>query len=285
MTEPTVIRASALSSYPDCPRRAAARLFRREIEAAGFRLRWVQRAIGALIGTAVHAAAANTLEEKAKTGTLPPASVATDVAAESLTENLAAYGEVLWDGPSGVTWNRDVAAKQTIAMAGAYHRVIAPRVRPLLVEQRLEAEISPGLILSGQPDVVAQEPHQIRDLKTGARRAGNDAPQIGAYALLSRSVGLGIERAAIDWLQRVRVGKPQPEPESHPVPVAKAETAATSIIRHIEGDLRTWREGDPARRILPGDPWAFVANPNSRLCSAKWCPAHGTEFCHEGREQ
>jgi len=69
---------------------------------------------------------------------------------------------------------------------------------------------------------------------------------------------------------------------SKPVPIAPAETAATNIIRHIEGDLRTFREGDPARRILPGDPWSFVANPASILCSPKYCPAFGTQFCREG---
>jgi hypothetical protein len=32
---------------------------------------------------------------------------------------------------------------------------------------------------------------------------------------------------------------------------------------------------------LPGDPWAFAANPSSMLCSAKFCPAYGSDFCTE----
>jgi hypothetical protein len=284
MTEDVVIRASSLSGYPDCPRRAAARLFRREIEAAGFRLRRIPRAIGAVIGSAVHASAEMAFLFKAKTGDLPGAAVTADFAAENLVEALA-QGEIRYDGSTrGATWNRDVAAQQTVSMAGAYYRVVAPKVHPILVETRLEAEVAPGVVLSGQPDIVAREPNAIRDLKTGARGAGSHAPQVGAYALLSRANGVDIDEASIDWLQRVRPGKPQPDPVSKPVRIAQAETAATNILRHIEGDLRTFRDGDPARRILPGDPWAFVANPSSMLCSAKWCPAHGTEFCHEGRE-
>ena len=69
---------------------------------------------------------------------------------------------------------------------------------------------------------------------------------------------------------------------SKPVAVAQAETAASNILRHIAGDLETFRNGDPVRRILPGDPWAFQANPSSILCSPKYCPAFGTTFCHEG---
>jgi hypothetical protein len=280
MTKPTVIRASALSQYPDCNRRGAARLFWREIEAAGFKLRHTARSIGALIGTAVHRAAESMLIEKAISGSLPPVTVATDHATEELGEQMR-EGEIAFDG-TGPTYNRGDAEAQTLGMTRIYHAVVAPQVRPLLIEHRLEAEAASGLVLSGQPDVVALEPSAIRDLKTGARRSASHAPQLGAYSLLSRSLGLDIEEASIDFLQRVRSGRPQPDPVSKPVPVAQAETAATNILRHIESDLRTFREGDPERRILPGDPWAFQANPASVLCHPKWCPAFGTEFCKEG---
>jgi len=282
MTEPTIIRASALSSWPDCNRRGAARLFRHELEAAGFRLRHTARSIGALIGTAVHRAAETMLTEKAASGALPPMSVATDCAVQSLGEQMR-QGEIAFDG-TGPTYNRNDADHQTLGMTRIYHQIVAPQVRPLLIEQRLEAEVTPDLILSGQPDLVSLEPGAIRDLKTGVRRSASHAPQLGAYSLLSRSLGLDIDEASIDFIQRVRPGRPQPDPLSKSEPVAQAETAATNILRHIEADLRTFRQGDPERRLLPGDPWSFQANPASILCSAKWCPAHGTDFCREGRE-
>jgi hypothetical protein len=279
VTEPTVIRASALTGYPDCPRRAAARLFRKEIEAAGYRLRSPPRGVGAAVGTAVHNAARLVLDDLAHRGELPPVARAVDVGCTTLTDELGRR-EILYDT---VTINRTEAFHQVAAMTGAYHRVIAPQVRPILVEEKLEADIAPGLVLSGTPDVVCREPGAIRDLKSGARaNPGTHAPQIGSYALLARTRGLEIERGAIDYIRRVPSGKPQPDPVSKSVPIAAAETAATNIIRHIEGDLRTFREGDPARRILPGDAWSFMANPASILCSPKYCSAFGTEFCREG---
>jgi hypothetical protein len=279
--QPTVIRASSLSGYPDCNRRGAARLFRQEIEATGFTLRRPPRGIGAAIGTAVHAAARVTFEDRMHRGRLPSEAFAADVAAVALTDELASdRGEVTFDL---ATANRSQAFAQVVMMARAYHRVIAPQVEPIIVEERLEAEIIPGLILSGAPDTVAREPGRVRDLKSGSRASpGSHAPQIGAYALLARTHGLEIDEAAVDYVQRVAPTKPQPDPVSKPVAVAIAETAATNILRHIDGDLRTFRLGDPERRILPGDPWSFQANPSSILCSEKYCPAFGTDFCREG---
>jgi hypothetical protein len=279
VTEPTIIRCSALSGYPDCPRRGAARLFWREIEAAGYRLARTVRGIGAAIGTSTHKSAATTLEEKARSGKLPPLSVAQDAAVATLHDELA--GEIRYDTDRGPTHNASQAEAQTLAMSSAYHRVVAPTVEPIIVEQRLEAEVEPGLILSGQPDLVCREPAQVRDLKSGTRRPGSNAPQLGGYSLLARSNGMDIAEAAIDFVQRVAVNKPQPDPVTDPVPIGPAETAAVNIIRTIARDLDVFRHGDPERRIMPGDPWAFMANPASMLCSAKWCPAHGSDFCHE----
>lgn len=281
MTAPIIIRASSLSNWVDCPRRGATRLFWHEIKAAGFKLRHTPRGIGALVGTAVHRAAETVLREKARSGKLPPSSVATDCAIETLSNDMRA-GEVVFDGPRGATHNRNDADRQTVNMTRIYHTVVAPKVEPIIVEERFEAQVSSGLVLSGQPDIIAREPHRVRDLKTGARPFGNHAPQLGAYSLLARTHGLDIGEAVIDFVQRVASNKPQPEPTSKAIEVAKAETAAVNILRHIESDLTMFRYGDAERRILPGDPWSFAANPNSVLCHPKWCAAFGTEFCHEG---
>jgi len=275
----TVIRCSALTAYPDCNRRGAARLFWREISSMGFRLRSTPRGIGAAIGSAVHRAAEVILREKAESGTLPPSTVAADCAAETLLEGLREGVEF-----DRVTANQVEGEVTAVGMARAYHRVVAPTVDAVLIEERLEAEVAPGLILSGQPDVVAREPHRVRDLKTSTRASGGHWPQLGAYSLIVRSNNIEIEEAAVDSIRRVAIGKPQPDPISKPVAIAQAETAASNILRHIAGDLETFRNGDPARRILPGDPWAFQANPSSILCSPKYCPAHGTEFCQEWRQ-
>lgn len=278
MTAPaTIFHCSQLTWHADCPRRSYTRLIWREIEGMGHRLRKLPRGIGGIVGTSVHKGAEYSLNEKAQTGELPPASAATDAARDTLVEQLG-LGETAFDA---TTPARADALRQIVSMTKAYHRIIAPQVNPIHVEERLEAEISPGLILSGKPDVIAREPHRVRDLKTGARPGGGHVPQIGGYSLLARSNGIDIAEAAIDFIQRVGANKPQPDPTSKAVAVALAETAASNIIRHIEGDLRTFREGDPERRILPGDPWAFMANPNSNLCGERYCSAWGTSFCNE----
>lgn len=280
-SEVVVIRASSLSGYADCPRRSAARMFRREIIAAGFDLRETPPGIGAAIGTAVHKAAAVMLAEKADKGTLPPDDVTDDAAIETLRAETAPG--ILFDRESPEI---NAAELQVRRMARAYRNGVAPDIQPLLIEERLEAQVTPLIALSGQADVIAREPGRVRDLKTG-KRLGNHAPQIGAYSLLARTPteanpdGVDVQQASIDWVPRVSSKKPQPAPEQHRHDVARCETAALAVLRHIEGDLRTFREGDMARGVLPGDPWSFVANPSSMLCGPKYCPAHGTSFCRE----
>lgn len=282
---PIVIRVSALSNYADCPRRGAARLFWKQIRDYGYRLRPTRRGIGAIVGIAEHKAVATCFGHKARTGTLPTGVTAVEVAVTELQAGIAgARGDIEFDGPNGATANQNEAEQQIIRMTTSYWLDVAPSVDAILVEERLEAEVSPGLILSGQPDIVAREPGAVRDLKTGVRM-GNHSPQLGGYSLLARSHNLEITQAVIDWVPRVRLSKGQPLPVSASVPVAAAETAASNIVRHIEGDLRTFEEGDEERRIKPGDPWAFLANPSSSLCSPKYCPAFGTDFCHEGDPQ
>lgn len=280
--EPTVVRASSLTFYGDCARRSAARMFRREIEAAGFKLRRLPQGIGAAAGTAVHSASALMLDEKARTGSLPPADTVTDCAVQSVKESIA--GGVAFD--ARVTPNAGDAHVQVARMSLAYRNHVAPTINPIIVEERLEAQFSEGIVLSGQADVVAREPGRIRDTKTGTR-LGNHAAQLGAYSLLARTPtaerpdGIDVHEASVDFIQRVSVKKNQPDPVVQIRDIGAAETAATNILRHIENDLATFRHGDERRRILPGDPWSFVANPNSILCGEKYCEAFNTEFCRE----
>lgn len=252
--------------------------------AAGYELRQTGRSIGAAVGTSVHRSAALSLDEKARTGSLPPTSLVTDCASETLRDELG-RGETIFDGPNGPTFNASAAERQVVMMAASYHRTIAPVVRPLAVERRLEAAVGDDLVLSGAPDLVAVEPDQLRDLKTGVR-APNAGPQIGAYSLLVKSNRLTeIVTAAIDFVKRVRPDKPQPDPVSKPVELAHAEVAAVAIIKRISIGLRIFRHGDQEQSILPGDRWAFTSNPSSILCSEKYCPCYGlsgpNSFCHD----
>lgn len=286
MTDEVIIRVSSLPSWPDCERRGAARLFYTFIEQAGYTLNRSPYGIAAAIGTSVHKSASVILTEKAKSGTLPPASVAEDCAADEVKEHIARGMD--FDESNGMTRNSNEAVAQVTRMARLYRNRIGPKVEPIMIETRLEAEVRPGLILSGQPDTVAQEPNQVRDLKTGVR-LGAYAAQIGGYSLLARTPrpeypeGLPIETAAIDFIKRVRPNKDQPEPVEQRVPVALAEQLAEQIIGRIDETLTLFRQGNPERGIRPGDPRAFMTNPGSQLCSRKYCSAYGSNFCDAWR--
>lgn len=274
MSELVTVRASSLSGWPDCPRRAAARIFRKEIEAAGYTLRELPRGIGATVGTAIHAAAALTLKEKAATGNLAPLDAVTDCAVESFREQAAEGIEFDRETPEAPT-----AERQVVRMAKSYQAEVAPRIEPVLIEERLEADIGNGLLLSGQSDVIAREQKAISDLKTGTRLPWAK-PQVGSYSLLARTAGVEIERGNIDFVPRVAVKKEQPPAQRVEYDIAECESTAANILDAIAAALKVWREGDGHRR-LPGDPAAFLANPSSMLCSARWCAAWGTDFCHE----
>lgn len=271
-----IIRASSLPQYGDCARRWAANQLRDEVEDAGYVLNEPTRNIGAAIGTAVHKAGAVMLEEKARTGNLPPASVTDDAAIAALRTE-ASFGEMITDRE---TPNLNDGEQQTLRMARVYREQVAPQIQPLIVEERLEAQVSPLLALSGQADVIAREPGKILDLKTGKKK-GNHNAQLGAYALLARTQGIDIHESATDFIQRVPLKKPQPDHVRDERDIATVESAAINTMRHIEADLKMFREGDALDFVKAGDPWAWQANPSSILCSRKWCPAFGTAFCRE----
>lgn len=271
-----IIRASSLPQFADCARRWAANNITDEVEDAGFKLNERTRNIGAAIGTSVHKAGAMMLAEKARTGNLPPTSVSDDAAIDALRTE-ASFGEMITDRE---TPNLNDGEQQVIRMARVYREQVCPQIEPLIVEERLEAQVSPLIALSGQADVIAREPGKILDLKTGKKK-GNHNAQLGAYSLLARTQGLDITEAATDFIQRVPLKKPQPGHIRDERAIATVESAAINTMRHIEGDLTVFREGNVLMNVMPGDPWAFQANPSSILCSRKWCPAFGTEFCRE----
>lgn len=287
-TTQTVVRVSALPNYSDCPRRSATTLFRRDIQLAGYDLRTLPNGIGAVVGTSVHAGAALMLKEKASAGLLAPLDVATDAAIETCREK-AAEG-VEYD--TKTTSSLGEAEEQVVRMVRSYRNEVAPNIDPILVEERLEAEVpntTQKIILSGQSDVVAREPGKIRDLKGGSK-LGTYTGQVGGYSLLAKTGGIDIQGAAIDFVPRVRITnrtktRAQPPAIVQNYRLELAETAAINILRQIDTNLKTFREGDSERGLSPGDPWSFPANPNSMLCGAKYCACYGcdgeTSFCHE----
>lgn len=258
-----VIRPSSLTGYQDCPRRTAARLFRAEVEDAGYSLRDTPNGIGAAVGTATHSGAHVTLKARIDVGEWASEADAEDAAIASLREGVAEGIE--WDQVSPTA---NTAEKQVRRQLRAWRHFVAPQFVPEHVEVRLEADMGGGVTVSGQVDVAAGQ--VIRDLKTG-RVARANGSQYGMYSLLWQAHGHTINGLIEDYVPRAPISKLQPEPITREIDIADAEAAAMAIAKRMVADLAVFRE--------KGDPWAFIANPASQLCGSRWCPAWGTAFC------
>lgn len=276
----TVIRASSLPGYTDCPRRWAARTLFKEVVKAGYDIvRDLPPSVGASVGTATHSGAAFIMTEKMKSGGLGNQTEAEQHALENFDE--AAKTGVLWDE---ATPNMNDAQKQVVRMVKVFRGALAPHIEPIAVERRLEARVGDDFLLSGQSDMQTIEPGRIRDLKTG-RFPRTHYAQLGAYSLLARTAHPEqvTKEVCVDFIQRVPLAKPQPEPVIDNYNQVVAEQAAMSTIARIKADVNEFR-----RRITDGKAppeHAFLANPASMLCSPKWCPAFGSSFCREHKQQ
>ena len=269
-----IIRPSSFPTFAGCGRRWAATTLADLVREAGYDLRKnLPKHVGAAIGTGVHAAVAYTLEQKREHGDLGGAAEAENRAEAALVEGL--QEGAIWDD---ATPSVGTAKAQTSRMVRSYRRHLAPHVQPLLVEQRLIADVGDGWHLSGQADTLAGgEGNRVRDLKT-ARALSNHALQLGGYGILLQAHGLDVAGAVIDYLPRVRLSQEQPPPESHDVPLRHAVAEAWDLLDAAKSAVTEFqrRAADPSGRDPAG---AFRANPSSSLCGEKWCPAFGTSFC------
>ncbi|OFX12419.1 MAG: hypothetical protein A2516_10030 [Alphaproteobacteria bacterium RIFOXYD12_FULL_60_8] len=263
---PLVVRASSLTGYPDCPRRWAARHLAPEVKAQGYDLHHCPTSVGAVVGTATHAGATTLLTAKMRFGvaTKGDQSEAVDRGETALHEEVA-QTDCLWDA---TTASYPVAQSQVARQIRVYADKALPALNPIAVEERLDAAFSPEITLSGQVDLA--EDSVVDDLKTGTTQRANHA-QYGAYALLRRSHGFVIEHIKETFVQRVSLKKTQPDPVLTTHPVATCEQAALAVLKAIERDVLAFRGSK--------DPWAFLPNPGSTLCSPTYCPAHGAAWC------
>ena len=263
---PTVhtIRASALSSWQDCPRRGAAKLFRKELSAAGVSFPDKPTGIAAIIGTGAHAGAMHGCREKSE-GALPSQSAMLDAAVASLRFEISGWVE--YDDKAR---NKNAAEKQVKGIVNVFARDVLPIIEPAHVEERITATLTPEFEISGQPDLIEADA-TIRDAKTGKSGEGHHA-QFGTYSLLRQANGFPAPpRIEVDWIPR---NKDTHEVIHYDVATCEdiAKAAAQDVIRQYTVFKRT------------GQPAAFPVNPMSMMCGPKYCPAHGTEFCpiHKG---
>ena len=275
--DPVIVRSSSLSGFADCPRRAASRLFTKMIEAMGYTLRPQTQGIGASVGSALHESVGAALKHKAAHGVLMGEDDSIELGILKLNELTAAGVQM-----DKTTGDLNTAEQQLIRMNRVYRVQVAPKVTPILVEERLEVDVPytrNRIILTGQADVLVREENTIADLK-GGTKMGAHMPQVGSYSVINRSHGYKVDRAIIQWVPRTSLKKPPADAVVKVYDLAAAETAAVNVIRHIDGDLTTFLEGDPARGIQPGDKWAFMSNASSMLCGERYCSCFGVTGSH-----
>jgi len=264
-----VIRPSSASIWNDCPRRQAARVFKHLVEDAGYQLATrTFKHIGAAIGTAVHAGA-ESLNRARMAESRPDVDEAIDRALLSFGEEMVT-DEILWDQMSP---HPGTAQKQIDKMVRRYRSdVLKTDMKPLAVEQRLEGKINSRVIVSGKLDSLVMYPYTLADVKTGTRRR-NNASQYGLYSPLARANGFQVEKIVEEYVPRVQVNAEQPPLQRVEIDPAYAEDAALRTVEIIVAQVDAFMQ--------TGDPASFPSNPNSALCSNKFCPAHGTKFCKD----
>lgn len=261
----TVIRASSLSHYIDCPRRAAAKMFPKELQSLGFEITPVNTSAGAAVGTATHNALEAALQLKGNGCSYIDA--IQKVARDSMNDSISKG--IIWDD---TTFDKETGVIQAVRQA----RVVLdnfPNLEQISIEDEFKADLGDDFTLSGHIDIRGKrsEKFGIWDLKTGTVKRIN-SPQYGAYSLLVRSHGIQVDELGEIYVKRVGKSKPQPAPVVTQFDPAEAEEFAKSIIMKIKTDLMTFRK--------TGKIWVWIPNPNSMMCSHNYCPAYGTNFCN-----
>ena len=149
----------------------------------------------------------------------------------------------------------------------------------LLVENQMRHEF-PNLTLTGRADLFDKDRGTLLDVKCSAKnKAPRHDAQLGAYSLLLHyDKKKETKKSAIVWMPMVKLSKPQPDPvevEYNPAATMSHAVVTAGEARRIIEQAHAKAEKN-GRAVQGGD---LPADPNSQFCSAKYCPAFGTDFC------
>lgn len=273
------IRGSSLDTYPLCPRKFAAEwLLSAEPDMArDYGMRRPKQHIGAVVGTSVHTGVAFLMSELKSTGSHGGARRVKHAQAAGAAKLAELAQEPIMS--DSTTKNATLGVKACGKIIERYHADVRPDSEPTIVEQGLSMIVIvpgwPHVEVTGTLDRYHILGGMLRDCKTGRTRPTAIGQQ-GSYSLNLRSNGFDVESVGLDYGKRVGEYQPQPPIEHMPIDRAQAERHAHHITQQAAGGLY--------RMIKTGDPECLIAAPAmNMLCSAKYCPAHGTEFCALGK--
>jgi hypothetical protein len=266
------IRVSMLPSYADCPRRAAAKQWRRLIVDKGFDLRELEKPIGTAVGDGGHEIARLLCIAK-RDGIAVMDYDVIDAGIEKFRDSSA--NGILFDE---TTSNKNDAEKQVQMLGRSFCAQVLPNVMPEIVEchdgsgQEVtrSARFEDRITITMHPDLETRD-NTIEDWKFG-KLFPYTVPQLGGYSLGRHSNGSPRPVGLTMWhLPRTSLKKAFPGASPHKYDVALCEKAAFATISRACADVTKFQES--------GEPWCFPANPLSMMCSDKYCPAWGSNFC------
>lgn len=267
------IHCSSLTAYPDCGRRAAARMYGEQLQAMGYQFQPSMQSAAASTGTALHKGVASLLKSKKAFGDITRNSVELAVrdAQEYFTEKSAK--ETIWDK---TTPHLDTALAQIRSMMLAFAES-ADRIQPDLVEETFEVPVrvdSCNLILTGTLDCFDVHGY-LWDHKTGASLPVAHA-QLGGYAIMLDWHNRTVNGARLNYVKRVGIKKvdEQPEAQTLDYDLALCKQMAWSSIKEIVRHFIHFTETQ--------NPSEFPANPMSKLCTKTYCLAFDTPWCRAG---
>lgn len=264
------IRASSTADWPDCELRTLARTQPRMFIDANLEIRELPGGTAGHLGTAVHAGGAG-YWRAILAGEPPSIGYLEDLTMQELRERFA-------EGATGddLTPDYRVAEVQARKMLRSYIDANPPgRLTPILIEQRRWAKPPnvEGVALAGQVDLIGQdaEPELLLDDLKNSRARPYHGAQVGTYDIIAEANHVPVGRLFISWNRRVGPKTEQPPILRIPFDRTRARRQAWTVLdRMIDVTTRFAEKRDP--RIA-------LANPASRLCSAKWCPLFGTRTC------
>jgi len=272
-----VIRCSSLPTWPDCERRFAVTKFRYEVEAAGFKVTNRPPSIGAPVGSGAHAAVARSWEGLLLTGDAwAPLDEAEAVGIATLHERLEEDG-VTWDDTTPNLSDGELAIRKIVR---SYRQHARPDRQPELVEKEMRVIINDDWELVGHCDFAGRDggafydrgTRVLDDLKTGVQ-IPSPGEQLGAYDLGLEATAEAPQKVSMTYCRRTRRTAEQPPPLVVPFDRGVIRRQARRAINEVVSSMDSFLES--------GDPFAFRANPQSKLCGAKYCPAFHTKFCLE----
>jgi hypothetical protein len=161
---------------------------------------------------------------------------------------------------------------QIKTLVGILYSEVIPSKRPRSIETKRTARVIEDFEITGSLDLEECD-ETISDLKTG--KLGCYHGQLGEYSLLKKAhTGTSAGKLIIDHVPRFKLSKPYPGTQKIEYDVAQCEIIAHSVTQRIVSDVKRFQK--------TANPWCFMANPMSMMCSKRYCPAWGSNFCEFG---